>query len=641
MLYKSQTTARWKDRAGHAWSALLFVGLYLAGAELGHLLSFSNHFPTFWPPSGVFLAALMLSNLRRWPAIILLALISNLISDFGWRDYAGTLSLKCWFITSLEAVIGAWLLRRFIAYPFSGESLREVVGLSLLAAFATTVAGGLLAQILLPDGMMGSQEKVTWAVWCNSHMLGVIAFAPGILSLAVARTQWSPARTSWRSVVEALAAFSALTIFANLVFSEDTQPYAFLTFPILIWIALRFENWGSCVGNLIRVCIAIWSTRLGYGPFAGNYPALEQAIVLDTFLSITCASSLLLAAVVSERRRAAQALQQSEMRCRDLLENMGDLVHSVNADGKILFTNRAWRETLGYALSDLDALSIFQVVHPEDLPRYRVKLARVLSGRQADRYEFRFLTKDGRTLVVEGTCNCRIAEGQPNATRSIYRDVTSRREHETQLETYRGQLEAANAKLQRLALTDGLTGLYNRRAFHDRLQEEIERARRHSHPLSLLLIDVDHFKQVNDLFGHPTGDKVLQRVAHILEINGREYDFVARFGGEEFVIILPKTDETMAIAIAERLRTRISAVPFPERQITVSVGIATLALHQIPEEGSQEGTLLVKAADVALYQSKQQGRNRVTHAAQVTSTADVSHYDESESDTREFELAGW
>lgn len=639
MFHKPLDTARWKGLAARAWPALLFVGLYIAGAELGRLLSFSEHFPTIWPPSGILLAALLLSDARRWPAIMLLALPANLVSDLGWNGQGLWLSCGHWLITAGEALTGAWLLRRFVACPFTGETLREVLGLSLLAALVTTMCGAVFGEMLLKHSVTGTTERLTWELWVNSHMLGVIVFAPCVLALAAARPFWPVSRFASWSMFEALAAFSCLTVFAHLVYSPQTQPYAFLVFPILIWIALRFEAWGTCVGNLIRVAISIWSTRLGHGPFAGDYPATEQAVILNSFLSITCATALFLAAVISERRRAMRALQESELRYRDLLENIGDLVHSVNAEGTILYTNGAWRETLGYEFGEIEALSMFQVVHPEDLPRYRVELVRVLTGQSSDRHELRFVTKDGRTLVVEGTSNCRIVPGQPTVTRSIYRDITNRRQHEVQLDQYRRQLEAANSQLQRLATTDGLTGLHNRRAFHTRLKEEMERAGRHSHDVSLLMVDVDHFKQVNDLFGHPIGDKVLQRVAHVLEVNARDYDFVARVGGEEFAVILPNTSEEAALAIAERLRMRIAAIPFPGRVITASVGVASLSPHLVPADTADEGQSLIKAADAALYHSKRHGRNQVSQASIAVPMSDTVRFDDTDSGTSRFEMA--
>lgn len=167
------------------------------------------------------------------------------------------------------------------------------------------------------------------------------------------------------------------------------------------------------------------------------------------------------------------------------------------------------------------------------------------------------------------------------------------------------ELIKANAALEALATTDGLTGLKNHRAFQERLREECHRAARYRTPLSVVLLDVDRFKQYNDTFGHPAGDAVLNRVARILEGVIRECDLVARYGGEEFVYILPQTDLDSAYTVAERCRARIEAAAWDLRPITASLGVAALDLDHA------DAADLVARADAALYAAKTRGRNRV------------------------------
>ena len=175
------------------------------------------------------------------------------------------------------------------------------------------------------------------------------------------------------------------------------------------------------------------------------------------------------------------------------------------------------------------------------------------------------------------------------------------------LEFQKSQLEETNKELEALATTDGLTGLKNRRTFSAKLAEEHARAVRYHQPLSLLLLDVDHFKQYNDAYGHPAGDAVLRRVAEALGRTARDTDMAARYGGEEFAVILPFTDEAGALVMAERVRAAIADSDWGKRPITVSVGIGTLSLDT-PTPDSLTG-----CADRALYQSKEAGRNRVSH----------------------------
>ncbi len=171
------------------------------------------------------------------------------------------------------------------------------------------------------------------------------------------------------------------------------------------------------------------------------------------------------------------------------------------------------------------------------------------------------------------------------------------------------ELEKANAELESPATCDGLTGIKNRRAFGTRLEEEVARATRYSLPLTLLLLDVDHFKSYNDTFGHPAGDEVLRTVAQVLGQSARETDMAARYGGEEFVVLLPQTDAAGALVIAERIRRAVADHAWPDRSVTVSVGTA----HLLPvvDTGSQ----LIARADQALYQSKAGGRNMVSAAS--------------------------
>jgi two-component system cell cycle response regulator len=178
------------------------------------------------------------------------------------------------------------------------------------------------------------------------------------------------------------------------------------------------------------------------------------------------------------------------------------------------------------------------------------------------------------------------------------------------------QMAALYEDARRLATTDTLTGLLNRRAFLDAIERERARSDRHAFPLSLLLADVDHFKQINDGRGHASGDRVLQGVARVLESVARKSDFVARWGGEEFVLGLPQTSEAGARVAAERVRRAVASERFQAADggepicVTVSIGIASA---EAPWSAEQ----LVAAADLAMYAAKGRGRNRVEVASEA------------------------
>jgi diguanylate cyclase (GGDEF)-like protein len=164
-----------------------------------------------------------------------------------------------------------------------------------------------------------------------------------------------------------------------------------------------------------------------------------------------------------------------------------------------------------------------------------------------------------------------------------------------------------------MAITDGLTELFNHRYFMKRLQEEAARAIRYSHPLSLIMIDVDNFKHYNDTHGHPGGDKILRLLAGLLEKNTRSMDIVARYGGEEFTIILPEIERDNAIIMAERIRKEVDEYPFPHEKtqpggrLTISLGVASLDV----DADTDNSDALLKKADDLLYKAKGTGRNKV------------------------------
>jgi diguanylate cyclase (GGDEF)-like protein len=167
-------------------------------------------------------------------------------------------------------------------------------------------------------------------------------------------------------------------------------------------------------------------------------------------------------------------------------------------------------------------------------------------------------------------------------------------------------LVAANADLERLARIDALTGLQNRNSGIENLHLEYRRLKRSGSVYSILFIDIDRFKDINDSYGHHAGDQVLKQVAASLEASLRETDFVARFGGEEFVAILPDTNAEEALPIAEKLRSDIAAQAFPiPIQVTISIGIS-MACHS--DRNAEDA---VHRADSALYQAKEGGRNAV------------------------------
>lgn len=255
-------------------------------------------------------------------------------------------------------------------------------------------------------------------------------------------------------------------------------------------------------------------------------------------------------------------------------------------------------------------------------PWTKASLEKVLQGGSMDQVEWSMTREDGTTCYM--LANIFPLRGMNNEVRGVICgnvDITARKEAEKrgeihvqqlnqiamELERERMKLEEANTRLEHMAVTDGLTGLRNRRAFQELFDEEFEKHLRSEHPLSLILLDVDRFKQLNDHYGHTAGDSVLKELADTIQRTCSVGEFAARYGGEEFVVILPNLGPDRALERAEAFRTAIEEHDFGINHVTASFGVATA------NGKLADGKKLVDQADEALYESKRRGRNRSTH----------------------------
>jgi len=276
-----------------------------------------------------------------------------------------------------------------------------------------------------------------------------------------------------------------------------------------------------------------------------------------------------------------------------VVEQLRDGVIVINYNGMIVDINDSALQTLKASRAELSDKTITDFVES-------LSLKEITSFEDSDHQSLEITLRD-RAYDVSASS---LDDTNPDADLVlVLRDVTDRRKTEQ-------DLRQAQEELVRLAHTDYLTGLHNRRFFMQRLAEEIERVRRHGSRLSVLLFDLDYFKQVNDVCGHYTGDEILKSVADVSMDVKRITDITARIGGEEFALLLPETDQTGAVQMAQRLRQAIANIHHPRTEkrkisVTASIGVATVgALTQDLEN-------VLNHADEALYKAKHSGRNAV------------------------------
>ena len=389
---------------------------------------------------------------------------------------------------------------------------------------------------------------------------------------------------------------------------------------------LRIEH-DSCeqLGVRSTIAVPLGASHTPFGvlqvlstaPCAFGPEHLQMLRLLGGFMS----ARLELAAELDARQRllaqnavTLAALRESESRFRNAFDDSGIGMALVGPDGRWSKVNATLCRIVGYAEDELLARDLSAISHPEDRDVDREQLARMWSG-EISTYEVekRFLHKDGSIVWILLTASVvKDAAGRPLYFVAQLQDFTARKVAEDALKT--------------LAVRDELTGLFNRREMDRLLKEEMTRAQRHQRPLSLVMVDIDHFKGVNDTHGHQVGDKAIREVARLVLECVRTLDRAARYGGEELVVILPETSDSDAAIVAERIRMRVAghalSTALDENEgvtiaLTVSVGVSTFV-------ATGHGTVerLIGEADGALYAAKQRGRNcTVVHGATDTPPA--------------------
>jgi diguanylate cyclase (GGDEF)-like protein/PAS domain S-box-containing protein len=298
-------------------------------------------------------------------------------------------------------------------------------------------------------------------------------------------------------------------------------------------------------------------------------------------------------------------LYHSEKKYRNIFENVTEGIFRSDSDGRLIELNPAMASILGYDSTEhmlevqkrCERKAFFGGTEYDEF----FMLAKEKGGIR--NYQMELYRHDGREISIEISAQTVYDEtASTTYIEGILFDVTERKR--------------IHAELKKLADTDGLTGLYNRRYFQKKLSCEISRSCTQNRPLSLIMLDVDHFKSVNDRFGHDVGDRVLQHIAETSRILLREHDIFCRIGGEEFAVILPNVELDKARQVAERMRAAMEnnvllAGDGERVRVTISLGVSQL------NNESLNTSNLMKQADEALYSAKNNGRNRVCDYSRI------------------------
>jgi diguanylate cyclase (GGDEF)-like protein/PAS domain S-box-containing protein len=286
---------------------------------------------------------------------------------------------------------------------------------------------------------------------------------------------------------------------------------------------------------------------------------------------------------------------------RLIVTNSHDLITVHSADGTYLWISGNCKEFLGTPREQLIGTNAYSLFHPDDLERIAGDHADTLQV-ASSRVTYRLRQGDGSYRCVETRSYLNQAPDESVRLVAITRDVHDRILEQEQARRVERRL---NQRLMDLASTDSLTKLTNRMSGDATLRREFSRVSRSGSDLSIVLADIDHFKSINDRFGHPIGDDVLVGIAGVMRETVRDHDFVCRWGGEEFLLILPDTGLNDSVVLAKRMRTTIEQWENATgEQVTVSAGVTTVLKDDTVES-------MITRADAALYRAKNEGRNRV------------------------------
>lgn len=292
-----------------------------------------------------------------------------------------------------------------------------------------------------------------------------------------------------------------------------------------------------------------------------------------------------------------------------VVENLKDIVWEMDANFIFTYVSSSAKEAIGYETYEAVGRCMFDFLTPESkkhvLAQWEQRVNKNDNLAKVILYDIQFLCKDGKIIWFEVSVTPIIKENSIVGYIGISRDISEKKARENELEKYISELKLANEKLEELATFDMLTGAYNRRKFEYFTKLSIEKKEKYGSPFSIIMLDIDHFKRINDFFGHKTGDLILQETAIKVRTILREADKMFRWGGDEFIILLTETHLKSTYNVAEKVRRAIESYDFGlESNITLSSGIGEYRTAESIEQ-------FVSCVDNALLRAKANGRNKV------------------------------
>jgi diguanylate cyclase (GGDEF)-like protein/PAS domain S-box-containing protein len=592
--------------------SILISLAYFVAAKLGLELAFEqvNTSPV-WPPTGLAIAALVYFGVNYWPSVFLGAMLVNIATGTSL-----IISTSIGVGNALEAIIAVWLLLRYTNNePFT--SVINVARFSTIVFFATMISATIgVSSLFLGNVISLSTFPLLWTTWWLGDLVGGLVVAPFLLIWANINKSKIISIKPLDIILLLVTIASILFVFSSLfTIGREHYPLAFIYLPITIWAGYRFGQTGATLFILLISSVAIFATLYGYGPFI-RPSENESLLLLQSFMGVMMLATLIITASIEENFIINIQLTKSQTRLKYLVaqqtsdletaadelklaesvfnENIGSIIIT-DKDALILRVNPAFCKVTGYKSSEVIGKNPRFLQSGRHNASFYQDFWKSLSENDYWEGEVWDRKKNGDLFPTWQTVKIvRDKLGNPVQYFSIFNDISDKKVNEE--------------KIFKLAHFDVVSGLHNRSAFHEQLEKAIVYAERHNHGFSLLYLDLDNFKLINDASGHLIGDKLLKYIAERLKLVVRKEDSIARLGGDEFVILVMGTNESKNVSvIAKKVLERISKpilLEHTEIVITSSIGISTY-----PVDGQDADTLL-QNADAAMYKAKEAGRNR-------------------------------
>lgn len=582
-------------RRSIASAILVGAGYFAVTVATLRLTRFDGGVAFLWVANAILTARLTTLPYSRWIAPIAACFIASAVATAKW-GFGPSLALPLAVVNVSESVVGAFLLRRFVGRRPVLDSHRWLIAFvaatGIVAPFLGAVFGAGSAYLILEQPFLTNALN-----WYNGHALGTLAFMPIFMLVMRGDAVRLIRRMNRMELAELVLLLGLVAAVSVISFIQDRLPLLFLPLLPIVLATFRGGALSTAASIVLLTLIGGAFTLEGHGPI-GLLEAPTGARMQFMQLYIACTMLTVLPANAELERRSElfRQLRESEARYRLLTEHSTDIIVNIDLNGRLQFVSASVRQIAGLEAEALIGRPFKVLLHGADAARAMTDFRATIADAGATSInEYRSLNAAGEVRWFETRSRTVVdQEGAVSGVVSAIRDVTHRKAYED--------------RLARAALTDPLTGLMNRRGLNEELLMRLSAGGGGC----VALFDLDHFKQVNDTYGHASGDEVLRRFAALARSSVRDQDIVARIGGEEFAVILPDATIDQARLVCDRVRRAIAGstvkVDGAIISVTVSGGVTAYGGRSIVED-------VLRNADRALYRAKNAGRDQLAMVA--------------------------